>query len=75
MIAPVQIEPSAIYDDGALYQTLGLREGTLARARRAGELRYVRKGPRTLYLGRWLIDWLTRDEASQAPRSEAPACA
>jgi hypothetical protein len=58
MIEPVRIEPEALYDDGSLRQTLGLTPATLAAARRAGSLRYSRCGQRTLYLGRWLLDWL-----------------
>jgi hypothetical protein len=57
----VSIAPDGIYDDGALYLALGLSLGTLARARRSGELRYTRKGKRTLYLGQWVLDWIKAD--------------
>lgn len=55
------IDPDAIYDDGTLVLALGLTFATLGRARRAGELRYTRKGKRVLYRGQWLIDWLECD--------------
>jgi len=61
MIEPVLIEPEAIYDDGSLRQALGLTENTLANARRVGTLRYTRRGKRTLYFGRWIIEWLQRE--------------
>jgi hypothetical protein len=35
---------------------------TLARARRDRALRAVRKGRRLLILGRWLLEWLERDD-------------
>jgi len=54
----VSIEPSALYDDGALQLAAGLSPSTLAKARRSGRLRFTRQGQRILYLGRWLLDWL-----------------
>ena len=59
--AAIHISPDAFYDDAALYVALDLRAPTLARARQSGELRFVRKGQRTLYLGAWIIDWLTAE--------------
>ncbi len=59
--AHIRIDPDGIYDDLALYQALSISTATLARARRDGSLRYTRKGNRTLYLGRWVMDWLTSD--------------
>jgi hypothetical protein len=58
MIEPVTIAPDGVYDDTSLYETVGLTPTALATARRAGTLRYTRQGKRTLYLGRWIIDWL-----------------
>jgi hypothetical protein len=58
MVNPVCIDPAAVYDDGSLLLTLDIPAGTLARARRNGELRYTRQGRRTLYLGKWVLDWL-----------------
>jgi hypothetical protein len=71
MVSPITIEPSAIYDDGALLFSLGLSSATLARARRNGSLRYSRPGRRVLYLGQWVLDWLraegeTRDGGPNA---------
>ena len=40
---------------------LGLTHATLARARRDGDLRYARKGQRVLYLGRWVVEWISID--------------
>jgi hypothetical protein len=57
----VSIAPDGIYDDGALYLALGLTPATLARARRSGELRFTRKGKRTLYIGQWVLDWIKAD--------------
>jgi hypothetical protein len=67
MIEPVVIEPEAVYDDGAIRQALGLTDAALAAGRRAGTLRSVRQGKRTLYLGRWILGWL---EKTATPRSE-----
>jgi hypothetical protein len=68
MIEPVLIAPEAVYDDGTIRQTLGLTDATLAAGRRAGTLRYVRRGKRTLYLGRWILEWL---EMTTPRREEA----
>jgi hypothetical protein len=68
MIEPVRIEPEAIYDDGSLYQFLGLSPTSLAAGRRAGTLRHTRHGKRVLYLGRWVLTWL---ESQAIPRSFA----
>src|SRR4051812_9682923 len=66
----VVIEPSAVYDDDALYQALGLSGQALSRARRSGELRFTRKGRRVLYLGSWVLAWLQAGgESDGAERS------
>jgi hypothetical protein len=65
MIEPVRIEPEALYDDGALHVVLGLTDTTLANARRAGTLRFTRRGRRTLYFGRWFVAWLESQAAAQ----------
>lgn len=57
------VDPGAVYDDGALVLGLKLTFRALARARRAGELRFTRKGKRTLYRGQWVIDWLEHDNS------------
>jgi hypothetical protein len=61
MIAGITLPPTAVYDDGALYCSLGLTTATLARARRSGRLRFSRQGKRVLYLGEWVMDWLRSD--------------
>jgi hypothetical protein len=61
MTAIMHIDPQGIYDDSRLYGALEISAATLARARCAGELRYTRKGQRILYLGQWVLNWLTAD--------------
>jgi hypothetical protein len=74
MIEPVRIEPEAVYDDGALRQALGMTGAALAAARRAGSLRYTRKGKRIYYKGAWVSDWLENTAtAAPEPRHEADA--
>lgn len=51
-----------IYDDLLLGSVLDLTPQTLKAARQSGALRFTRKGKRTLYLGRWVLDWLTSDD-------------
>jgi hypothetical protein len=70
MIEPVSIEPEAVFDDGALYQALGLTPASLAAGRRAGTLRYTRQGKRILYLGKWILAWL--ESAASMPSEAAP---
>jgi hypothetical protein len=71
MIEPVMIEADALYDDGALRQTLGLTPSTLAAARRSGALRFTRTGKRTLYKGAWVLSWLESKASQPQPRQEA----
>jgi hypothetical protein len=59
-----RIDPDAVYDEGAIILAMDLSSATLARARRTGALRYVRKGHRVYYLGQWLLDWLTGDTST-----------
>jgi hypothetical protein len=58
MTGPVRIDPDALYDDSTLRHALGLSPALLAKARRAGRLRYTRQGNRTLYKGAWVLAWL-----------------
>lgn len=67
MSGPYVIDIAAMYDDKTLCQALGLKSGSLDRARRTGELRFTRRGGKTLYLGEWVKTWLTREAE--------PACA
>jgi hypothetical protein len=62
-----QLIPNGVYDDLALHATLGISLQVLADARRKGELRYSRKGARILYLGRWVLRWLARDDRMTQP--------
>jgi len=62
MVTPALIEPRGIYDDGALVLALGIPSATLIRARRAGHLRYSRKGKRVFYVGQWVLDWITFEQ-------------
>jgi hypothetical protein len=72
MIEPVRIEPEALYDDGALRQSLGLTAAALASARRTGSLRYTRTGKRILYKGAWVLSWLDKAAGTApVPRQEA----
>jgi hypothetical protein len=71
MIAvPIRIDPDGVYDDDVLYASLELSSATLARARRDGRLRYTRQGRRVLYLGRWLLDWLSAEAAPADGKGE-----
>jgi hypothetical protein len=74
MLYPVVIQADAIYDDSALYQALGLPSAALAAARRAGSLRFARRGRRVFYLGAWVPAWL-KDQADSnhtAARAQEP---
>lgn len=67
MIQAVDINPDAVFDDGSLHIAMGLSPSAIARARREGHLRYRRIGKRTLYLGKWILEWLDcpTEEAGQ----------
>jgi hypothetical protein len=63
MPEPVKIDPDAIYDENAVCLTLGFTYATLKRARQSEGLRHTRKGHRNLYLGQWVIDWLSGNQS------------
>jgi hypothetical protein len=71
VIEPVRIEPDALYDDGSLYQLIGLTQTSLLAARRGGRLRYSRQGNRVIYLGCWILQWL--ESTGEGPRLTSPA--
>jgi helix-turn-helix protein len=62
----VTINPQSLYTSWQLSAMLDVGEATLAKARRAGELRSVRKGRRVLFLGEWVLDWLQKEPAEGA---------
>lgn len=69
-----EIFPAALYTDAALTQALGIRRGTLARARREGRLRHFRAGNVVLYRGEWVLDWIGRGAADrQVPAGQEAA--
>ena len=70
MHKPLLIEPSGLYDDGALQFAAGLSPAALARARQSGRLRHTRQGKRILYLGQWLLDWLDAESRQGVPNDE-----
>jgi hypothetical protein len=64
------INPAGIYDDPLLQDVLGVSVATLSRARRGGQLRFAQKGKRTLYLGQWVLDWLSNDSETRGAADE-----
>jgi hypothetical protein len=70
---PITIQSEAFYDDWSLSEALGLPLGTLAAARRAGALRCVQKGKRTLYRGSWVLAWLDSSATRKTASGEAVA--
>lgn len=60
-----KIDPDGIYDNGAVILALDIPSSTLAKARREGSLRFTRKGRRVLYLGKWLLDWMSASDAER----------
>ena len=62
---PVRIEPDAWYTDADLRLILRLTGETLRRARKAGELRYTRRGITAWHQGAWVIDWLSGRQAGE----------
>jgi hypothetical protein len=65
----MKLDPAGIYDDALLYAALEVSAATLARARRDGRLQYTRQGKRILYLGQWIMDWLTNDSHQPGARA------
>ena len=68
MHEPAKIDPTAVFDDGALHVLLGLTATSIAKARRTGNLRFSRKGQRILYLGQWVLDWIAAEGNESAVR-------
>ncbi len=63
---PITILSDAFYDDWSLSEALELPLGTIVAARRAGDLRFTRKGKRTLYKGSWVVSWLDSSSSQTA---------
>jgi hypothetical protein len=61
-VTGAKIERDAYYDTNGLCQTLGLRYGSIERARREKTLRFTKRGGRTLFRGNWIEDWLAGAE-------------
>lgn len=55
---PLRIDPDGIYSDATLILSLGVTAKTLARERRAGCLRHMKRGRLILYRGAWILEWL-----------------
>lgn len=70
MSEPTRIDTEAFYSD-QLAAKVGLSPSAMARARKAGELRFTRRGGRVLYLGAWIYEWLTADEDATPRNREA----
>ena len=62
---PIRIDPDAYYHAGAIALTLDIPLSVLDRARRRGELRYVRRGRRIFMRGQWVLAWLTPTAESE----------
>jgi hypothetical protein len=62
----IRLVQEALYDDDLIFAALGVSAATLTRARRQGRLRYTRQGRRILYLGQWVLDWLTAESRQGA---------
>jgi hypothetical protein len=62
------IHPTAVYSNDDLSSLIDVSPDALAKARRSGALRWVRKGRRVIYLGEWVLDWLRAggEEAKRA---------
>jgi hypothetical protein len=65
MATKLQIDPDTVYDEGEISLSLDIPTTILSRERRAGRLRFTRKGRRVLILGRWLLDWLTNGKSQK----------
>ncbi len=70
MVHGFPVDATAIYDDGSLVASLGVSCTALSKARKAGRLRFTRQGQRTLYLGRWVLEWLETEVKGALQRSE-----
>lgn len=60
------IDPRAVYDDDALRLGLQITQGAIDDAKRSGFLRSTRQGTRTLYLGEWVLAWLSDSATTRA---------
>lgn len=56
---PITIEPNGWYTDSQARLLLDVPSATLIRARQLGRLRSSKAGRHVMYLGQWLIDWLS----------------
>lgn len=64
-LTPVKIDPVAVYHAGDVALILDVPLATLDKARRDGNLPFVRRGNRIFITGRAVLDWLTPDDRSE----------
>ena len=66
----IEIVPGQLYDEDYLRTHLHFTEKALANARRSEGLRCKRVGRRRLYLGQWLLDWLSQPAPAEGGRRD-----
>ncbi len=59
---PVPIHPTAVYDMAQARAALGVAASTLAREVRLGRIRHAQRGGKRVFLGSWLVEWITGGE-------------
>lgn len=70
MLEVFTIDDAAVYRDRDLMMGLGVSPSAIDGARKRGELRSRKIGCKTVYLGRWVRDWIER---SATPEPEGVA--
>lgn len=58
------IDPNGVYEEGAVSLALDITLASLSKARRSGELRFVRRGRHVFITGRNLLEWLDPSSGS-----------
>lgn len=67
----LQIDPNGVYEEGAVSLALDIPLASLSKARREGELRFVRRGRRVFITGRNLLAWLDPSERDSREKRSA----
>jgi hypothetical protein len=69
MANTLSIDPTTVYDEGAVSLALDIPLSTIDRARRSGRLRFARTGRRVFILGKWLIQWFETEQGGKSTNS------
>lgn len=66
-----KIDPEAVYCQSEICEALGITARRLGNAAVAGEVRFSALGSQRMFLGQWVLDWIS-GRATSSPEEAKP---